>query len=117
MQIFVKQRATETGDIDHSTSAIDVGGSSLLVTELIVYVLAGGGSQTVGVAMQTSNDLETWSDVTGSALTVAITPGTDMHATLASGEPFSRYVRFNIVIAGSTTSVEYSLVLNTHASS
>jgi hypothetical protein len=58
----------------------------------------------------------TWTGV-GTALD--ITPGdpTDLEATLASSTPFSRYVRYEIVVSGTVTSVEYSLILNTFPSS
>lgn len=117
MQIFVKQRATETGDINFSTPAIDVQGVSLLVTELIAYSMAGGGGEAISAQLQASSDLDTWTDVTGALVTVTTGAGTDIDATLASASPYGRYVRFNIVVTGNMSSVEYSLVLNTHASS
>ena len=56
MQYFVKQRASETGDITIHTPAVDVGGMPLVSFELIVYSIAGGG--TITITMESSNDLE-----------------------------------------------------------
>ena len=114
MQYFVKQRATETGDITTHTPAIDVSGASLLVTELIIYSIAATGPSVV-VDVETSNDLETWatigSQIEGNAA------GSVRMASAASVKAYGKYVRFLIVISGTTTELEYSLVLNTHASS
>lgn len=114
MQYFVKQRATETGDITFYTPAIDVDGMPFLTHELIVYSIAGS-TPDFSVALQTSSDLLTWTAVgTGLSRTSA---GADIQATLASQYPYSRYVRYEITIGGTITSVEYSLILNTYASS
>ena len=115
MQIFVKQRATETGDITFDTPAIDVSGQSLLITELIVYSIAGTSPQFLA-QLESSNDLLTWSNVTGVQLDLTAA-GSDVEPAKASDRPYGRYVRFRVAITGTLTSVEYSLVLNTHASS
>jgi hypothetical protein len=114
-QIFVKQRATETGDITFATPATDVSGMPLLTHELVVYALAGA-TPDVTVTVETSSDMLTWTPV-GTPLNVTGTPDTDLASTRASQNPYSRYIRYEIVISGSVTSVEYSLVLNTFPSS
>ena len=116
MQTFVKQRATETGDLTgFKTPAIDVGGMPLLVSELIVYTIAGSTPQ-ITATMQTSNDLATWSGLTGSDAT-RTSAGADRKAIRADTAPYGKYIRFEIEITGSVTEVEYSLVLNTYMSS
>ena len=113
MQYFVKQRATETGDVTFETPAIDVEGMPLLVFELVTYELNGGGSYTA--QLQTSNDLETWSDVTGSSATGAAVGSAFADAHITS-RPYGKYVRFQLAMS-SVTSLSYSLVLNTYHSS
>jgi hypothetical protein len=115
MQIFVKQRATETGDITLHTPAIEVADMPLLTHELIGYSFAGT-SPDITVNLETSSDMLTWTGV-GTALNVTSADPTDLKATVASSTPYSRYVRYEIVISGSVTAVEYSLILNTFASS
>ena len=61
-QHFVKQRATETGDIEFYTPAIDVVGVPQLTFELITYRLQGTTPQIVA-QLQTTSDMETFSDV------------------------------------------------------
>lgn len=116
MQIFVKQHATETGDISFDTRGIDVDGIPLLGIELIVYGIAGGGSEQITAQLITSNDGQNWDNVTGAEVTLAAT-GQDRDIAHMVTRPYGRYVGFAIAITGSVTSVEYSLVLNTYASS
>ena len=115
MQHFVKQRATETGDIEFYTPAIDVVGVPQLTFELITYRLQGTTPQIVA-QLQTSSDLETFGNVSGADVTLATTD-TDIDQANAKDRPYSRYVRFKITISGSVTEIEYSLVLNTYPSS
>ena len=115
MQHFVKQRATETGDIEFYTPAIDVVGVPQLTFELITYRLQGTTPQIVA-QLQTSSDLETFGHVSGADVTLATTD-TDIDQANAKDRPYSRYVRFKITVSGSVTEIEYSLVLNTYPSS
>jgi len=115
MQYFVKQRATETGDVTMNTPAIDVDGVPQLTFELIVYRITGTTEQIVG-QLQSSNDMETWTDISGADVTRAAT-GSDTDQANAKDRPYGRYVRFKITISGSITEIEYSLILNTFPSS
>lgn len=117
MQQFIKQRATETGDISFVTPAIDVAGIPLIATELVVFDLQGT-TPSIAVQVQGSNDLETWTDNGGTGATISRTSvGTDSGAVQASANPYGRYIRYKIDITGTTTRVFYSLVLNTYQSS
>ena len=115
MQYFVKQRATETGDVTMNTPAIDVSGMALLVFELIVYRIAGTTEQ-ITAQLQSSNDMDTWTNVTGADATLAVA-GSDFDSARVHDRPYGRYVRFEITISGTVTEIEYSLVLNTYQSS
>jgi len=115
VQHSVKQRATETGDITFDTPALDVSGQPLLVGELIVYSIAGT-SPDITVTLETSSDLMTWSAVPTFQVD-RNTAGSKLASAKASDAPYGRYVRCHIVISGTLTSIEYSLVLNTFASS
>jgi len=115
VQYFVKQRATETGDVTMNTPAIDVGDNPLLVFELIAYRIAGTSEQ-ITAQLQSSNDMDTWADVIGADATLAVA-GSDFDSARAFERPYGRYVRFEIVISGTVTEIEYSLVLNTYPSS
>jgi hypothetical protein len=115
VQTFVKQRATETGDITFNTPAIDVSGMPLLTHELIVYDI-NGSTPDITVTPQTSSDLQTWKDIGGTALNLTAA-GSVIQPSRAATVPYSRYVRYKIVISGTVTSIEYSLVLNQFASS
>lgn len=115
MQYFVKQRVTETGDVTMNTPAIDVDGVPQLTFELIVYRITGTTEQIVG-QLQSSNDMETWTDISGADVTRAAT-GSDTDQANAKDRPYGRYVRFKITISGSITEIEYSLILNTFPSS
>ena len=118
MQTFVKQHATETGDITFETPPIDVEGYPLLTHELIVHSIAGTSPQ-ISAQLQTSSDLGTWSDVDSGIVLTRTTAGVARNAVSAreTATAYARYVRYEITISGTITSVEYSLVLNTFASS
>lgn len=116
MQIFVKQHATETGDISFDTPAIDVDGMPLLVFELIVYRIAGGGSESITAQLQSSNDLQSWDNVASADVTLNAA-GQDRDIAHITTRPYGKYVNFTIGIATGVTEIEYSLVLNTYASS
>lgn len=115
MQYWVKQRATETGDISYKTPWIDVEGMPLLVFELIVYTITGS-SENVVAQLETSNDMETSDNVSGADVTLGAT-GQDRDIAHITTRPYGRYVRFAIAITGTVTELEYSLVLSTYASS
>ena len=115
VQTFIKQRATETGDVGFRTPAVDVEGFPLLSIELIVYTLLGT-TPSITATMQTSNDLESWESVSNTDVSLSAT-GQDRVAVDLKTDPYGRYVRWLITISGTTTSIEYSLVLNTYASS
>lgn len=116
MQYWIKQRATETGDITFDTPAIDVEGMPLLVFELIVYSIAGGGSEQIVAQLETGSDLLTWGTVPAADVTLAAADSI-RNVAHATDRPYSRYVRFHVEITGSVTGIEYSLILDTYASS
>jgi hypothetical protein len=113
MQIVIKNRETLSGATTEFSPPYDVSGYALLTGALIVY--AAGGTPTLDVALQTSDDLETWDDLS-TAFTQASTTGVTRQAWVASTEKYGRYVRAKIISAGTDPVMNYSLFLNTFES-
>jgi len=114
MQITIKDRETITGVVTIFTQPVDVAGMPQLSAEAIVHAVSGTGPD-CEFQMQTSNNLEDWSDIAGpfsQATAGATQAGYDVNAAL-----YQRYVRFQIAVTGTSPMFNYSLFLNTFASS
>ena len=115
MQHWIKQRATENGDIGFQTPAIDVSGQALLVTEIIVYNLAGSALD-IAIQIQSSNDLQTWTNLAAAGSDNLAAVGATSLGTPATSGLYGRYIRYAVTISGTTSSIQYSIVLNTFPS-
>lgn len=114
MQITIKDSDALNGEATIRTSTIDVSEIPLLTVALIVHTI-GGGSASISVQLETSENLEDWDDVgspisQGSAIPTkaAFKAGTDV---------WGRYLRTTITFTGTTPKIVYSLYMNTFPSS
>jgi len=114
MQQFIKQRHTLEGEITFETPAVDLGDVAFFIGNLIVYTITGAAAS-LSIQAQTSDDLDTWTNV-GSPF-AGSTAGSTRAAVDAKSDLFGRYVRFELAFTGTTPTVSYSLVINTHHSS
>jgi len=115
MQISVKVRESIAGVFtDFPTSPIDVDGAAALVARLTLHG-GGGTSPTVAAQAQTSDDLETWTNV-GSSFSIATVNGTTPETFTAVSDQYGRWFRFLISLSGTQPSANYSLYLYTYAS-
>jgi len=116
MQTFVKQREVISGVVSFETPPVDVSDYPLLTTELIAHQLTGT-APVLKAILQTSGDLETWTLVGSAADAEVNAAGASYAAASAAALPYGRYVRYTIDLTGTSPFAEYSLILNTFASS
>lgn len=70
---------------------------------LMVQVSAVGGTPTLNASLEESNDLSSWTALTGSAITALTAVGSAM----ANARPTKQYVRVTATIGGTTPSVTH----------
>ena len=114
MQIQLKDRETITGADTYYTPSVDVSGMALYSWNLTVHS-SSGTSQSFAITWQTSDNLEDWTDL-GSAANQD-TPGTSIESKDAKEDFYGRYVRAKITVGGTDPMFNYSLWMNTFASS
>ena len=114
MQITLKNRETISGAGTFYTPPVDVSSRALFTVNLTVHS-SSGTSQTFDVQYQTCDNLEDWADLGGPTSQNA--PGTALMGYKAGTEFYGRYVRCKITVGGTDPMYNYSLWMNTFASS
>jgi hypothetical protein len=114
MQIILKNRETLTGTVTVFSTVFDASSMPVFTATLIAYAMAGT-APTLTVQFQTSEDLETWLDVSG-ALSLSAT-GVNHLACRAETAVYGRYVRAEIETTGTNPLANYSLVVDLFPSS
>jgi hypothetical protein len=105
----MKNRETITGAVTLYTNPLDVSNFPLLVLTLVVYAMSGT-TPSLTIQIQTSDDLETWMSV-GSSFNLAAA-GMAKSSFTAQTDVYGRYVRAQVVLAGTSPLANYSLFLN-----
>ena len=116
MPITIKDRETITGATSIYTPPIDLSSMSLFTFNMTAHSASGTGPQ-IEVTWETSDNLEDWlalSGITGVTLTAA---GTGIGSGDAKEDQYGRYVRAVITVTGTSPMFNYSLWMNTFASS
>ena len=114
MQITLKDRETITGVVTIETPPVDVSGMPQLSAEVVVHAVSGT-TPDCQLQMQTSNNMEDWSDVGGTWSETAV--GATQQTYEVNGTAYQRYVRFQVAVTGTNPMFNYSLFLNTYQSS
>jgi hypothetical protein len=114
MQITLKNRETISAAVTAKSVPIDVSDSACITAALTVYVISGTSPQ-IQIQFETSNDMQDW--VTAGTAFAATTTGTQLGVMDAKTDKYQRYVRASIVVSGTTPLVNFSLWVNTFASS
>ena len=114
MQITLKDRETVTGAATFYTSPVDVSSMAQFTFNFTVHA-ASGTSQTFALQFQTSDNLEDWEDVGGA--TSQDSAGTSIGGNNAMSHYYGRYIRASLLTGGTSPMFNYSLWLNTFASS
>lgn len=114
MQITLKDRETITGVVTVETQPVDVSGMPQLSAEVVVHAVSGT-TPDCQLQLQTSNNLEDWSNIGGTWSETAV--GATQQGYGVTGDNYQRYVRFQIAVTGTSPMFNYSLYLNTYASS
>jgi hypothetical protein len=114
MQITLKDRETVTGAATFYTPPVDVSSMALFTYNFTVHA-ASGTSQTFALTFETSDNLEDWQPI-GSAMNQD-TAGTNLGSLDAKSGFYGRYIRASLVTGGTSPMFNYSIWLNTFASS
>ena len=114
MQITLKDRETVTGAATFYTSPVDVSSMPQFTYNFTVHA-ASGTAQTFALSFETSDNLEDWEPLGGGSNQDAA--GTTIGVVEANSSFYGRYVRVSLVTGGTTPMFNYSIWLNTFASS
>jgi hypothetical protein len=114
MQMTVKNRDTVTGVVTVYSRVLDVSNMPQLTLLLIVHAVSGT-SPLLAAQVQSSDDLQTWSDV-GGALSRSTT-GQSNGALEARDEVYGRYIRIQFASSGTSPLFNFSYYVNGFPSS
>ena len=114
MQYTLKNRETMTGAVSVVTHPVDVSDVPFFSVNITVHARSGT-SPTLSISFETSDNLEDWAALTAGPV-AQNDPGTTLAGVRVSTDPYGRYVRCLIVSAGTTPMYNYSLWINTFAS-
>jgi hypothetical protein len=114
MQYMMQNRVAQTQVITYETPYVDLGEAPMLTLDLTIYSITGTSPQ-VSVTLQSSDDLQTWTDI-GSSVNGSST-GSTYGAVQALTNPYGKYGRVKIAITGTDPTANFSVALNTFPSS
>lgn len=112
MIYLLENRRTATGPITFRTVTVDVQSIPELVFNVIVYEHTGSGHR-VTIQLETSNDLVTWTAVTGASAVAPSALKSAFGTASAPDRPYGRYVRFEVELLN-TIQATFSVVLATY---
>lgn len=109
MQIPIRDHEQLSGVVTVRSRPIDVSNVPLLTATMVVHSIAGT-SPRLTVSLQTSDNQEDWTGLSGSFNRQ--TAGTSVTSFAASSDPYGRFVRAVDSLTGADAVVVYSLWLD-----
>jgi len=116
MQYTLKNRETITGAVSIFTQPVDVSEVPMFTVTTVVHARSGT-SPTFNISFETSDNLEDWSPMTSVPAISQDDPGMRVDSVRALSHPYGRYIRCEIVSAGTDPMYNYSLWINTFPNS